>query len=71
MPVFASPPRQAEFTYAFRCIDGHTREILIKVNGAPQIVVRNVVSADGQMMTATSTVISGGVVNQVVVYEKQ
>jgi hypothetical protein len=71
VPVFAAPPRQAEFTYAFRRIDGHTWEILIKVNGAPQIVVRNVVSADGQTMTATSTAINAGVVNQVVVYEKQ
>lgn len=71
VPVFAAPPRQAEFTYAFRRIDGHTWEILIKVNGAPQIVVRNVVSEDGQTMTATSTVIKDGVVNQVVVYEKQ
>ena len=71
VPVFAAPPRQGEFTYAFRRVDGHTWDILIKVNGAPLIDVRNVVSADGQTMTATSTVIKGGVVNQVVVYEKQ
>ncbi|HWK10838.1 MAG TPA: hypothetical protein VNR64_12345 [Vicinamibacterales bacterium] len=70
VPVVATPPRQAAFTYAFRRVDGHTWEILIKVNGTPQIVVRNVVSDDGQTMTATSTVVNRGV-NQVVVYEKQ
>ena len=71
VPVFATPARQAQFTYAFRRIDGLTWEILIKVNGAPQLVVRNVLTADGQTMTATSTVVNRGVVNQVVVYEKQ
>lgn len=69
--VFATPPRLGEFTYAFRRIDGHTWGILIKVNGTPQIEVRNVVSNDGHTMTATSTALKRGVVNQVVVYEKE
>ena len=52
---------------AARCVALYCRR---SVNGTPQIVVRNVVSDDGQTMTATSTVVNRGV-NQVVVYEKQ
>ena len=71
VPVVATPARRAEFTYAFRRIDGRTWEIVIKVNGQQQLLVRNVVSEDGKTMRGVSTVTNGGHVNQVVIYEKQ
>jgi hypothetical protein len=71
VPVVATPPRQAAFTYAFSRIDGRTWEIVIKVNGQRQLLVRNVVSEDGKTMRGVSTVTSGGQINQVVIYEKQ
>ena len=71
VPVVATPARQAAFTYAFRGIDERTWEIVIKVNGERQLVVRNVVSEDGKTMRAVSTVVQGGQINQIVTYEKQ
>jgi hypothetical protein len=71
VPVAAKPARQAAFTYAFRRIDDRTWEIVIKVNGQRQLVVRNAVSEDGRTMQSVSTVTSGGQINQVVIYEKQ
>ena len=71
VPVVATPARQAAFTYAFSRVDGRTWELVIKVNGQRQLVVRNVVSEDGQTMRGVSTVVNGGQVNQVAIYEKQ
>ena len=48
VPVVATPARQVRFTYAFRRIDGHTWEIVIKANGERRILVHNVVSDDGK-----------------------
>lgn len=72
VPVIADPaPRGAVWTDAFRRIDDHTWDIVIKMNGVPRIVVHNVVSPDGKTMSAVSTVTSGGRINQVVHYEKE
>ena len=71
VPVIATPARQAAFTYAFRRIDERTWEIVIKANGEPQLIVRNVVSEDGKTMRGVSTVVKGGQTNQVSMYEKQ
>jgi hypothetical protein len=71
VPVVATPARQAAFTYAFSRIDERTWEIVIKVNGERQLMVRNVVSEDGKTMTGVSTVTMGGQINQVVIYVKQ
>ena len=71
VPVVATPARRARFTYAFRRVDERTWEIVIKVNGTPQLLVRNVVSEDGRTMRGVSTVISRGHVNQDVLYERQ
>ena len=73
VPVVASPARQASFTYAFRRIDDHTWEIVIKVNGERRILVHNVVSGDGKTMNGVSTAVTnqGQVTSQVVTYEKQ
>ena len=71
VPVTATPPRRATFTYAFRRIDERTWDIVIKVNGERRLLVRNVVSEDGKTMRGVSTVTNGGQVNQVVIYEKQ
>src|SRR5262245_13918460 len=56
VPVSAAPARQAVFTYAFRRIDDHTWDIVIKVNGQPRLLVHNVVSDDGKTMRSASTV---------------
>jgi hypothetical protein len=58
-------------TDAFRLLDARTWEIVIKMNGVPQIEVRNIVSEDGKSMRSISTVVNGARVNQVVIYEKQ
>jgi hypothetical protein len=71
VPVVATPARQAAFTYAFRRVDDRTWEIVIKVNGARRLMVRNVVSEDGKTMRGVSTVTNVGQINQVVIYEKQ
>lgn len=71
VPVVATPARQAAFTYAFSRLDERTWEIVIKVNGRRQLIVRNVVSEDGKTMRGVSTVSNGGQINQVVIYEKQ
>ena len=71
VPVFATPARNAAFSYVFSRIDDHTWDIVIKVNGARQLSTRNVVSDDGKTMKSTSTVTSSGVMNQVVIYERQ
>ena len=71
VPVVATPARQATFTYAFSRIDERTWEIVIKVNGQRQLMVRNVVSEDGKSMRGVSTVTNGGQINQVAIYEKQ
>ena len=71
VPVVATPARQAAFTYAFSRIDERTWEIVIKVNGERQLMVRNAVSEDGKTMRGVSTVTSRGQINQVVIYEKQ
>ena len=71
VPVVATPARQAAFTYAFSRIDERTWEIVIKVNGERQLMVRNVVSEDGKTMRGVSTVTNRGQINQVVIYEKQ
>jgi hypothetical protein len=71
VPVVATPARQATFTYAFSRIDERTWEIVIKVNGERQLMVRNVVSEDGKTMRGVSTVTNRGQINQVVIYEKQ
>jgi len=71
VPVLATPARQAAFTYAFRRIDDRTWDIVIKVNGQQRLLVHNVVSDDGKTMRGVSTVTDRGVVNQVVIYEKQ
>ena len=71
VPVVATPARKAAFTYAFRRVDDRTWEILIKVNGQRQLMVRNVVSEDGKTMRGVSTVTDRGQTNQVVMYEKQ
>jgi hypothetical protein len=71
VPVFATPARNAKFSYVFNRIDDHTWDIVIKVNGARQLVTHNVVSDDGKTMRSTSRVTSNGVVNQDVIYEKQ
>lgn len=71
VPVLAAPARQNAFTYAFRRVDDRTWEIVIKVDGTPRLLVRNVVSEDGNTMKSVSTVTNGGEVNQVVLYEKQ
>ena len=71
VPVVATPARRAAFTYAFSRIDERTWEIVIKVNGERQLVVRNVVSEDGKTMRGVSTATSRGQINQVVIYEKQ
>ena len=71
VPVMAKPSRQQAFTYAFRRIDDHTWDIVIKVNGVQRLLVHNVVSADGKTTRATSTVTDRGQVNQDVIYEKQ
>jgi len=71
VPVVATPARQARFTYAFSRIDDRTWEIVIKVNGERRLLVRNVVSEDGNTMKSVSTVTDRGQVNQVVLYEKQ
>ena len=46
-------------------------EIVIKVNGQRQLMVRNVVSDDGKTMRGVSTVINRGQINQDVIDEKQ
>ena len=71
VPVVATPARQAAFTYAVSRIDERTWEIVIKVNGQRRLMVRNVVSEDGKTMRGVSTVVNGGHINQVVLYEKQ
>jgi hypothetical protein len=71
VPVVANPARQAAFAYAFTRVDDHTWDIAIKVNGARRLSVHNVVSDDGKTMRSTSTVTDRGVINQVVIYEKQ
>ena len=73
VPVVATPARQAKFTYAFRRIDDHTWEIVIKVNGERRILVHNVVSADGKTMKGVSTAVTpqGQTTLEVVIYEKQ
>jgi hypothetical protein len=71
VPVVATPARQAAFTYAFSRVDERTWEIVIKVNGQRQLLVRNVVSEDGKTMRGVSTVTSTGQINQVAIYEKQ
>ena len=71
VPVFATPARQNEFTYAFSRVDDRTWEIVIKVNGERRLLVRNVVPEDGNTMKSVSTVTDRGQVNQVVLYEKQ
>jgi hypothetical protein len=71
VPVVATPPRPAAFTYAFSRIDDHTWEIVIRVNGQPRLTVRNVVSEDGKTMRGVSTVTDRRQVNQDVIYEKQ
>ena len=71
VPVVASPARQAAFTYAFSRVDERTWEIVIKVNGERQLIVRHVVSDDGKTMRGVSTVTTRGHINQVVIYEKQ
>lgn len=71
VPVAATPAPQGVFTYAFRRIDDHTWDIVIKVNGAQRILVHNVVSNDGKSMRGVSTVSPSGLVNQTVIYEKQ
>ena len=71
VPVFATPARNAKFSYVFNRIDDHTWDIVITVNGARQLVTHNVVSDDGKTMRSTSRVTSNGVVNQDVIYEKQ
>lgn len=72
VPVVAAPaPQGAVWTDAFRRIDDHTWDIVIKMNGVTRLVVHNVVSADGKTMDAVSTVTTGGRINQVVHYDKQ
>lgn len=71
VPVVATPARQAAFTYAFRRVDAHTWEIVIKVNGERQLIVRNAVSDDGKTMRGVSTLANRDQINQVVIYEKQ
>jgi hypothetical protein len=72
VPVAGSPlPQGGVLTEAFRLLDGRTWEIVIKMNGVPQIEVRNIVSEDGKSMRSISTVVNGARVNQVVIYEKQ
>jgi hypothetical protein len=75
VPVVAAPARQAVFTYAFRRIDDHTWDIVIKVNGEPRISVHNVVSDDGQTMRGVSTAVikptGQATLSDVVIYEKQ
>jgi hypothetical protein len=71
VPVVATPARQAAFTYGFSRVDERTWEIVIKVNGQRQLLVRNVVSEDGKTMRGVSTVTSTGQINQVAIYEKQ
>jgi len=73
VPVLASPPRSARFTYAFRRIDDHTWEIVIKVNGDRKITVRNAVSDDGRTMRSISNAVTnqGGTAVTSVLYEKQ
>ena len=73
VPVVATPTRQAKFTYAFRRIDDHAWDIVIKVNGERRILVHNVVSDDGKTMRGVSTAITnqGQIASQVVIYEKQ
>jgi len=73
VPVVAVPPRQARFTYAFRRIDDHTWDIVIKVNGERRILVHNVVSDDGKTMKGVSTAATnhGQVASQLVIYQKQ
>ena len=71
VPVVATPTRQATFTYAFRRIDERTWEIVIRVDGEPRLLVRNVLSDDGKTIRSVSTVAGRGVINQVVIYEKQ
>jgi hypothetical protein len=72
VPVLATPPRQAQFTYAFSRIDNHTWETVIKVNGTRRILVHNVVSDDARSMTSTSTATTnqGQTATEVVLYEK-
>jgi hypothetical protein len=71
--VVATPARQATFTYAFRRIDDHTWDIVIKVNGERRILVHNVVSDDGKTMRGVSTAVTnqGQVASQDVIYQKQ
>ena len=71
--VVATPARQATFTYAFRRIDDHTWDIVIKVNGERRILVHNVVSDDGKIMRGVSTAVTnqGQVTSQDVIYQKQ
>jgi hypothetical protein len=72
VPVAGSPlPQGGVLTDAFRLLDARTWEIVIKMNGVPQIEVRNIVSEDGKSMRSISTVVKGARVNQVVIYEKQ
>jgi hypothetical protein len=73
VPVIATPPRQAKFTYAFSRIDDHTWEIVIKVNRERRILVHNVVSGDGKTMRGVSTGVTnqGQTTTEVVSYEKQ
>lgn len=73
VPVVAVPARQAAFTYAFRRIDDHSWDIVIKVNGERRILVHNVVSDDGTSMKGVSTAATsqGQVASQVVIYQKQ
>lgn len=71
VPVVATPARQARFTYSFSRLDDRTWEIVIKVNGARRLLVRNVVSEDGKTMRGVSTVVNRWQVNQDVIYEKQ
>jgi len=73
VPVFATPARQASFTYAFSRIDDHTWEIVIKVNGERRILVHNVVADDGKTMRGISNAVTnqGKTAIEVVDYEKQ
>jgi len=71
VPVVATPARQARFSYAFSRVDDRTWQMVIKVNGEPRLLVRNVVSEDGKAMRGVSTVTNRGQVNQDVIYVKQ
>jgi hypothetical protein len=73
-PVQAvAPPAKTVATNAFRRLDDHSFEVIVKVDGKLTTTNRIVISLDGKTMTQTTTGknAQGQTVNNTTVYEKQ